>query len=111
MRTLLLVLASFVAIARDGISPRPSAADYPARQSAKNATLAAAVVPAEQVRKMFSDDVAKQYTVVEVAVYPVNGDAVDVDALDFSLKSGNTIVHAEKPRDVAMPWPEKSSPP
>ncbi len=48
--------------------------------------------------------------VVEVAVYPEDGHSFDVDLLDFSLKVGDQVIHADKPRDVAIPWPEKTGP-
>lgn len=33
-----------------------------------------------------------------------------MDLLDFSLKVGDQVIHADKPRDVAIPWPEKTGP-
>ena len=88
-----------------GVSPRPSSSDYPVHASAKTATLAAAIVPPEQVKRILSDYVSSRYVVVEVAVYPRDGNAFDVNSNDFALKTGATVIHAETPWDVA-PWPE-----
>jgi len=97
-----------IAAAGDGIPPRPKASDYPAHQAVRIATLAASLVPAQQVAKEFSPDVARHYVVVEVAIYPEDVQpALDVVWSDFSLKSGNTVSHADNPRDIATPWPEK----
>jgi len=104
------LFAGLAAADDSGIPPRPKPSDYPVHETAKNAVLAAAIVPPEQVRKMLTPDISKGYVVVEVAIYPEDGHSFDVDLLDFSLKVGNQIIHADKPRDVAMPWPEKTGP-
>lgn len=109
MRLILPILGfSLLLSAGDGVPPRPGPTDYPVRQPAAAATLAAVRVPARQVEKMFSPEIARQYVVLEVAVYPRDGASFDVDWFDFNLKIGGTIVHVEKPRDVVTPWPEKS---
>lgn len=105
-----VLLAILPACASDiGVPPRAAAADYPVHQTTKTATLAAARVPTKQVEKMFSVDIARQYVVLEVAIYPQDGHSFDVDWFDFGLKIGDTVAHVEKPRDVATPWPEKNS--
>ena len=86
---------------------RPS--DYPVRQSTKTSTIAAAIVPSDQVGKMFSPEIAKQYIVVEVAVYPEASATVDVKPLLFMLRVGNRIGAAEQPGDVA-PSPQNHGP-
>ena len=104
----LLFASSLLLTAGDqGVAPRPGAADYPAHQDTGNASLAAAIVPAKQVEKTFSADIARHYVVIEVAIYPQNGQPFDVDWLDFGLKIGDVVVYVEKPRDVATPWPDK----
>jgi hypothetical protein len=92
-----------------GLPPRPRPSDYPVRQSTKTATIAAAVVPPDQAGKMFSPEIAKQYIVVEVAVYPEAGQTVDVKPLLFSLKVGDRFSNAEQPGDVA-PLPASPRP-
>src|SRR5260370_42254494 len=97
---------SVVVMASDGgISPRTSASDYDARQSVTGATLAAAIVPARQIERLFSAEISREYIVVEVAVYPQSGQTFDVDWFDFGLKIGDTVAQVEKPRDVSTGWP------
>jgi len=97
-----------------GVPPRARPADYPVHQSAKigatTATIAAAIVPADQVRKMFSSDVADHYAVVEVAFYPEDGQSFEADRYDFSLKTGDKIAHADSAPDVVLPWGERKNP-
>jgi hypothetical protein len=105
----LAVLFSGLAAAQNsGVPPRPSASEYPVHAEMKSATLAAAIVPSEKVRKMFSSDVNNHYVVVEVAVYP--GQSFDVDRLNFSLKIGDTVSYAARPREAAESWPERRGP-
>jgi hypothetical protein len=92
-----------------GVPPRPRPSDYPVRQSTKTATIAAAIVPPDQAGKMFSPEIAKQYIVVEVAVYPESGDIIDVKPLLFALRVGDRIGGAEQPADVS-PGPDNHSP-
>jgi hypothetical protein len=67
------------------VPPRASVTDYPAHDS----VLGAAIVPASQVSKVFSGAVAKDYIVVEVAVFPENAQSLDLVALDFALNTGS----------------------
>jgi hypothetical protein len=103
-----ITVSVLVMASDEGVSPRASASDYDARQSTTDATLAAAIVPARQIEKLFSAEIARQYIVLEVAVYPQSGQTFDVDWFDFALKIGDTVAHVEKPRDVATAWPEKN---
>lgn len=89
-----------------GVPPRPASTDYSARGPAEAATIAAALVPATQVRKMFSAEISKQYVVVEVAIYPQGGVPFDVESSDFALRVGQKVGRADRPLDVA-PWPER----
>src|ERR1051325_11449623 len=86
MKKLVLISFAMAAFAGEtGIRPRPAAADYPAQKSGAGVTLGAAVVPADQVKKLFAVDLNKLgYIVVEMAVYP---DAtVEIAARDFLLR-------------------------
>jgi hypothetical protein len=94
----------------DGVPARTSPSDYPVHERLDTAMLAAAIVPQQQVRKIFSADIAKRYIVVEVAVYPEDGHGFDVDVLDFALKADDEVIHASQPREVADVWPEKKNP-
>jgi hypothetical protein len=105
-----VLLASLAAADDTVIAPRPKPTDYPAHDSVKTAVLAAAIVSPDQVKKIFSADTAKQYVVVEVAVYPEAGHSFDVDLLDFELNTGDQMVRASEPRDIGTAWPSAKSP-
>ncbi len=90
--SILLCLAVGLVAARDngGIRPRGAAADYAAHQVSKGVTVAASVIPPDQVSKLFATDLNKAgYVVVEVAVYPDAGNEVDVRARDFLMRAGS----------------------
>ena len=89
-----------------GVPPRASAKDYPIQGPADAATIAAVIVPAAQVNKMFSPEIGKQYVVVEVAIYPENGVPFDVRSSDFALRVGQRVGRADRPMDVVT-WPER----
>ena len=106
MRTILLA-GIFLGLAQaddSGVTPRSKPADYPVHESVKTAEIAATLLAGDVVRKIFSDEVAKAYTVVEVAIYPAGDRSFDVDLLDFSLRAGGQVIHAEKPAGLMIPW-------
>lgn len=98
-----------LAVAGDtGVPPRASSRDYPVSRAAKNTAIGAALVPADQLKKILPAEVSKTYFVVEVAVYPQDGAAVDVVALDFALKFGpDGVRYPSTPQEVASAWTEK----
>jgi hypothetical protein len=106
-----LSIAPAVRAGDDGVPPRRNAADYPVHQDAKNpaglANIGAVIVPADQVKKMFSSDMGRDYIVVEVAMYPGDSRSFEADRYDFGLKIGDgskaAIAHAQSAGDVAMP--------
>jgi len=112
MRWIPLLLAASLAVVADdrGVSPRPQASDYPASQSVKTVDIGAVVVPAQRIERMLNGEIAKHYAVLEVAVYPRDGQTIDVDRIDFRLKIGDETSFAERPSDVATPWREKNPP-
>jgi hypothetical protein len=76
-----------------GIRPRDSSADYPAHETTGGIAVAATVVPSDQVRKVFATDLNRGgYIVVEVAVYPATGRAVDLSSADFLLRVDSETV-------------------
>jgi hypothetical protein len=100
-------ILSIAAIAADtGVPPRGASTDYPAHGTADTAIIAAAVIPPNQVAKMFSSEIGKQYIVAEVAIYPANGVPFDVESVDFALRVGQRVGRADRPIDVA-PWAER----
>jgi len=103
-------LASLAAAGDTALSPRSKPADYPVHDSAKTAILAAAILPPDQVKKMFSADSAKNYVVVEVAVYPQDNRSFNVDLLDFELNTGDQFVRASEPADIGTIWPSAKNP-
>lgn len=111
-RVLCFLAAAILAVAGDtGVPPRANANEYASHQTVDSATMAASIVPAEQIRKIFSPAIAKEYVVVECAFFQADGHSVDVDRFGFGLKTGpDSVAHAEQPRDVAAPWPERNSP-
>jgi hypothetical protein len=99
-----VLLASLAAADDIGLPPRQKATDYPAHDNAKTALLAAAVVPSDQVKRIFSAEIAKAYIVIEVAIYPQGAHPFDVDLFDFALETVDQPLHASNPRDIANPW-------
>jgi hypothetical protein len=91
----------------NGVAPRRSAAEYPVSQSAKSGvglgSIGAAIVPPDVVKKIFSSDVARDFIVVEVAMYPADNGSFEADRFDFGLKLGDRVAHAESAGEVAMP--------
>jgi hypothetical protein len=76
-----------------GIRPRDNSADYPAHETTSGVTVAAVVVPPDQVRKIFATDLNRAgYIVAEVAVYTENGQAVDLSSADFLLRIDSETV-------------------
>lgn len=102
-----LSLTAVVWAGEDGVPPRRSAAEYPVSQSAKAGnglgSIGAAIVPPDVVKKVLSSDVARDFIVVEVAMYPADGGSFEADRFDFGLKLGDRVAHAESAGEVAMP--------
>jgi hypothetical protein len=69
-------------------TPRLNSSDYPVHQDTKSATIAAELVAPGQVKKIFSNNFNKKYVVIEIAVYPRDGGAMNIDSFDFALKLG-----------------------
>jgi len=104
-----LFTAALVANAGDrGLVPRAPISDYPARHSTSTATLAADIVPAREIQRLFTSDIARHYIVLEVAIYPNAPNRADIDWSNFSAKIGATTVSPVKPADVVLPWSEKN---
>lgn len=102
-----VVALSTLALCSDtGVAPRIRSSDYPVHQNAKGVTIGAAIVPPDQVSKMFSRAISNQYVVIEVGIYPDNGAAFNVDSLNFDLRVEGRVSRAERPRDVG-PWSDK----
>jgi hypothetical protein len=83
-----VALAAALSAGEHGIRPRPTPDDYPARETAKGFTLAAAVLTPEQVKKRFATELNKAYIVVEVAVFPEKDHDVAMAVKDFMARFG-----------------------
>jgi hypothetical protein len=115
MRTVVLfaLAAGLLPAADNGVRPRVAPSDYAAHQAAGGITVAAAVVPPDQVAKLFATDLNKGgYVVLEVAVYPEAGRDADVRARDFLLRAGNqgTTVRPVSADAIASILQQKNSP-
>ena len=94
-----------------GVPPRPTSSDYPVHQAAGAAPIAASLVPPDLAKRIFPADVNKNYFVVEVAVYPLDGQTVYIDSFDFGLKFGeDEVSHPRTPQEIASMWAEKNTP-
>ncbi len=96
-----------------GIRPRGAPSDYPAHQASKGVTVAAAVIPPEQVSKLFASNLNKAgYLVVEVAVFPDTGNEVDVRTRDFLMRAGSEqeTLRPVGPETIAARQQRKNAP-
>ncbi len=107
----LVLVVSALAIADDsGVPPRDSSSNYPVHQRLKSLSIGAVALTSDQVRKLFSNEIASKYAVVEVAIYP-EGLEVDVGREDFVLRVGEaTLIHPDRPDEVALPWTDRKPP-
>lgn len=110
----LILLSSVTAFATDprGVKARPGPADYPAHENANELTVAAAVLSPDQAKSLFATDL-RDYTVIEVGLYPAAGQTIDVASVDFALRVGaqGDIVRAANPRAIAASNQRKNTPP
>ena len=67
-------------------------------------------MPQDQVKKLFSSDMAKNYVVVEVAIYPQENRTFNVDLIDFELNTGDQFVRTSEPADIGTIWPSAKAP-
>jgi hypothetical protein len=103
-RSLLTCLAAAALLAdTNGIPPRKSSADYPARQTEADVTLAAALLSPAEAKKVFTADLDRAgYLVFEVAVYAEHGAQIDLAPDQFTLRIVNdkTIVPTSTPDSI-----------
>lgn len=113
-RAFLVVTASVaLAAAGDGIRPRGSSADYAAHITTTGVSIGAAVVPADQVRKLFRTDLNHAgYVVVEIGVFPESGQELKVAQNDFMLRAGaeGNVVRAATGETIAAVISDKYAP-
>src|SRR5689334_14243508 len=85
MKPAVLLGLAATLLAETGVRPRAGASDYPARQTGPAATVGAAILPPEQVKKLFAVDLTKMgYVVLEMGIFPDRN--VDVASRDFLMR-------------------------
>jgi hypothetical protein len=100
------------ALGGDGVPPKSSATTYPAHAEAANAAIGAVQIAPAQLAKTFPERLSKNYIVLEVAVYPKDGAAVDVGIFDFVLQAGAVgEIRADPAEEVAGMWRPGYKPP
>jgi len=109
MRIFVLIAALGLQVAWAGTHPRPSAFDYRVQGTSGDVTVAAEIVPPNQVKNLFSTDLSK-YVVVEVALYPKDGSTATVQHIDFSMKVGSETVRAAAPDAIVHQKQQASAP-
>ncbi len=112
-RVVVACWAAGLLFADSGARPRGNAPDYPAHETIDHVTIAAALVPPAQVRRIFASDLNDGgYIVVEVALYPESGAVVDVSPGDFTLagRTESSVVHPVSPQSIAGVLDRKNSP-
>ena len=72
-----------------GVHPRATPDDYAVKASGKGATYAASLVPAEDTKHLFAFDISGKYLVFEVAYFPEENHAGQIDTDDFVIKRGD----------------------
>lgn len=88
---------------RAGISPRARAEDYAARADGIGGlTIAATIIPPDQVERSFASEIHGRWIVAEVAVYPGKDGAVTINRDDFVLKVRGTRTNARPASPKAM---------
>jgi hypothetical protein len=112
----LTVIAGLLAAAGDetGVRPRPSPSDYAAHAVAGGVTVAAAVVPRDQVSKLFATDLNRDgYLVLEVAIFPENGSEFQLADRDFLLVAGSdgATIRPSSPDAIGARYDRKHKPP
>jgi hypothetical protein len=106
-RAAVLVFAAAVSLLaaedRRGLKPRPNAGEYPSVKTQNGVTIAARVLTGDEVRSGFVTDLERRYAVIEVAVYPSAGKAVEISDIDVSLRyDGRSVwTRAASPATVA----------
>jgi hypothetical protein len=111
MRYLLLFCCAGLVFGQ-GTEPKPKAEDYEVHAQAKKLALGAEfdVHSYSRGEQMF---IAKDYLVVEVAIFPPTGETFEIRRLDFSLRiNGKELLGASEPASVVtdMQHPERKPP-
>jgi hypothetical protein len=107
-RVVLFATAGFCLHAADtGLPPRARAADYAVHRNTPDAEIGAERLKLDHVAKTFSSEIARDYVVIEVAIYPRNGTIVDVQLYDFALRfARQQETRPDTPEEASAPLRE-----
>lgn len=98
----LLLIVCTAAAYGEGLPARSTVDQYAAKADGKGLTLAAEVIPPDQVRNEFSTALVPNYQVLEVAIYPQSGSTVDISVIDFALRVDGRLIRPAEPRTIAV---------
>jgi hypothetical protein len=95
-----------------GIHPRSRPENYAAHLQSNGLTIAAAVVPPNEVKNLFAFDISKNYVVFEVACYPEANGRIQIQADDFVVKANDkgALAHRADSQTVAAAIQQKNAP-
>src|ERR1700761_6012689 len=94
------LLAATLLAGSPGIRSRSAATDYPARHAGADLAVGAAVVPHNELRKIFAADLnGAGYIAIEVGVFPAPGHEIDLSPADFTLRTESGKI-AARPVDA-----------
>lgn len=87
--------------ALSGTRPRVSPSDYKVHDSQGGVTIAAEIVPANQVKNLLAADLSRRYIVVEAAAFPSGSLPLEIGEMDFLLRCGaDENIRAANPRAI-----------
>ena len=115
-RILLLALCSTLVLFGQeqpkGIHPRSRPEDYAAHLGSNGLTIAARIVPPNEVKNLFAFDITKNYVVLEVACYPEANGRVQFQTDDFIIKVNDKgeVAHRADSQTVAAVIQQKNTP-
>ncbi len=100
---LVLLLSSSLLFSADGTVPRLQASSYPSHTEIGGVGIGAVLLKEPEVKRRFAAKLSDAFLVVEVALYPRQGERVEVLPENFVLRLSGTEValRPENPRVVA----------
>ncbi len=90
--------------APQGTVPRGAPDKYQGHAEQNGVSIGATLLTSSQARKAFKTDVGRCCFVVEVALYPQNGDPVDVSLDDFALRIVGQDIGAKPSTPKVVAW-------
>jgi hypothetical protein len=95
-----------------GIHPRSKPDNYAAHVQGNGLTIAATVVPPNEVKNIFAFDISRNYVVFEVACYPEANERIQLQGDDFVVKTNDkgALAHRADSQTVAAAIQQKNAP-